>query len=97
MFFSHHFIYNTEVKDDVEPQQTSDSPPPSPEPVKSNKNDAEPQPEPEPEPQNGNSDTNQTEPITQQPRKTEDDQSTNTGKDPGKVDKTYTFPASVVF
>lgn len=80
-------IYNTEAKDDVEPQQTSDSPPPSPEPVQSNKHEAEPQPEPEPEPQSTNSETNQTEPITQQPRKTEDGQSTNTGKDPEKVEE----------
>lgn len=83
-------IYNSEpTEEDVEPQQTSDSPPPSPEPVRTNKPEAEPQPAPEPETQGANSETKQAEPITQQPQKAEDGQSTNAGKDPGKVEKKY--------
>lgn len=81
-------IYDLEPTEDVEPQQTADSPPPSPEPVQTNKPEAELQPAPEPETQGADSETKQTEPITQQPHKTEQDgQSTNAGKDPGKVEK----------
>lgn len=85
-------IYDAEPTEDVEPPQASDSPPSSPEPAKTNTPEVETQPVPEPEAQGANSETKQTEAITQQPQKTEQDgQSTNAGKDPGKVEKEH-FP-----